>query len=160
MILSCWAKDHWLNFVSASQIFFPLFWHQTLINACSGLWNCSSDFTCVVSSHVLSHVGLRFYCLFVCSLIQAAMNYKNSSEAPRKPYQYSTPFRLHLSESFAHFSGSSHYAAPHNLRWQGHALVLALVKREIRQLLMHIHHTDSQIWWVALPVAGKETNKH
>ena len=71
--------------------------------------------TRVLASHVLSRIALRFYCLFVCSLIQAAMNYESSSEAPMQPYQYSTPLRSHVSESFAYFSGSSHYATPHNL---------------------------------------------
>ena len=28
-------QDHELNFVSAGSMFFPMFWHQTLINACS-----------------------------------------------------------------------------------------------------------------------------
>jgi len=68
----------------------------------------------VVSSHVHSHVALRFYCLFVCSVIQAAMNYENSSEAPRQPDQSLTPLHSHVSESFTPFSGSSHYAI-HNL---------------------------------------------
>ena len=40
------------------------------------------------------------------------MNYENSSEAPRQPYQYSTPLRSHVSEPFAHFSGSSHQPTP------------------------------------------------
>ena len=43
------------------------------------------------------------------------MNYENSSEAPGQPYQYLTPLCSLVSESFTHFSGSSHYATPHNL---------------------------------------------
>jgi hypothetical protein len=38
-------------------------------------------------------------------------------------------------------------------RRQGRAPILALVKRELQQPLMHIHHMHSQIWQVTLPVA-------
>src|ERR1700683_434601 len=35
IILPCLVQDHEPNFVSASPMFCPMFWHQTLINACS-----------------------------------------------------------------------------------------------------------------------------
>jgi hypothetical protein len=69
----------------------------------------------MVSSHALSCVAQKFCCLFVYPLIQAAMKYENSSEAPEQLYQYLTPLCSLVSESFTHFSGSSHYATPHNL---------------------------------------------
>src|ERR1700728_5348481 len=32
---TCLVQDQEVNFVSASPMFFPMFWHQTLINPCS-----------------------------------------------------------------------------------------------------------------------------
>src|ERR1700677_2578535 len=47
IILPCLVQDHEPNFVSVSPMFCPMFWHQTLINACS-VWLCQNSLTFIV----------------------------------------------------------------------------------------------------------------
>jgi hypothetical protein len=36
MILPCLVQNNWPNFISEHSMFFPMFGHQTFVNACSG----------------------------------------------------------------------------------------------------------------------------
>src|ERR1700683_4372523 len=43
VLLPCLVQDHEPNFVSASPMFFPMLWHQILINVCSATHSTSSQ---------------------------------------------------------------------------------------------------------------------